>query len=345
MMQKEGGVYTTPCIVNGLKLRFIFDTGASNVSISLSEAAFMIKNGYLDKADLHGSSYSQIANGDIVANTTINIKELEIGGIKLYNVEANVIHELSAPLLLGQSAIQKLGKIQMEGNELVIMNSDSPSSDKACTEARELVHKADKYYLDKLFNLSSDSYQKAYDLCPNALGCIGIYFLGQAYYSINNFQSAIKFLGKATNCEFENEFSEFNFWIYLNLGESFLETKEYNNSILNTEKALSYASDDESKSSCYFNLARIYFEMKEYDEAVKYQELNIELFLRKLSVTNIDIIQGKVKNKLLGERYWNLSSIYDRLKQQTKSDNYCIKSALCGYESAIDYCKKYGINY
>ncbi|MDO9154051.1 MAG: transposase [Paludibacter sp.] len=28
-MQKEGGVYKIPCIVNGLKLNFIFDTGAS----------------------------------------------------------------------------------------------------------------------------------------------------------------------------------------------------------------------------------------------------------------------------------------------------------------------------
>ena len=44
-MNKHGGVYHVPCKVNGLALDFIFDTGASDVSISLSEAAFMLKNG------------------------------------------------------------------------------------------------------------------------------------------------------------------------------------------------------------------------------------------------------------------------------------------------------------
>jgi aspartyl protease family protein len=39
-MQKDGGVYKVPCTVNGLKLEFIFDTGASVVSISLTEAIF-----------------------------------------------------------------------------------------------------------------------------------------------------------------------------------------------------------------------------------------------------------------------------------------------------------------
>ena len=78
-MKKENGVYTTPCVVNGLRLRFIFDTGASNVSLSLTEAIFMLKNGYLNESDLHGSSYSQIANGDIVENTSVTLNEIEIG--------------------------------------------------------------------------------------------------------------------------------------------------------------------------------------------------------------------------------------------------------------------------
>ena len=33
-MEKEGGVYTIPCTLNGIKLKFIFDTGASGVSLS-----------------------------------------------------------------------------------------------------------------------------------------------------------------------------------------------------------------------------------------------------------------------------------------------------------------------
>ncbi len=123
IMQKEGGVYTVPCKVNGLPLKFIFDTGASNVTISLTEAVFMIKNGYLDKNDIYGSSYSQLANGEITENTEILLKEIEIKGLKLYNVRASIVHELNAPLLLGQSAIEKLGKIQLNGNELIVMSN------------------------------------------------------------------------------------------------------------------------------------------------------------------------------------------------------------------------------
>ena len=37
-MQEENGVYKIPCEVNGLRMNFIFDTGASNVCISLREA-------------------------------------------------------------------------------------------------------------------------------------------------------------------------------------------------------------------------------------------------------------------------------------------------------------------
>lgn len=121
-MQKEVGVYTIPCVVNGLKLRFIFDTGASNVCISLTEATFMLKNGYLDANDVVGNGKSQIADGSLVENTHIILRQIEIGGMKFDNVDAVVMNNIQAPLLLGQSAIQKLGAVQILGDELIILN-------------------------------------------------------------------------------------------------------------------------------------------------------------------------------------------------------------------------------
>jgi clan AA aspartic protease (TIGR02281 family) len=128
-MKKEGGIYTVPCKVNDLNLRFVFDTGASSVCISLSEAVFMFKNGYLDSSDIVGSSSSTIADGSLVENTRIILREIEVGGLKLYNVNAVVMHNLEAPLLLGQSAIQKLGTVQVQGDELIILNgkADRPA--------------------------------------------------------------------------------------------------------------------------------------------------------------------------------------------------------------------------
>lgn len=113
-MEKLNGVYVMPCKVNGLSLKFIFDTGASDVSISLTEALFMLKNGYLSENDLIGTEYYRIANGDIEEGTKIVLKTIEIGKLKLYNVKASIVHNLSAPLLLGQSALSKLGKIEFD---------------------------------------------------------------------------------------------------------------------------------------------------------------------------------------------------------------------------------------
>jgi clan AA aspartic protease (TIGR02281 family) len=121
LMEKKGGVYLVPCKINGLPLNFIFDTGASDVSISLTEALFMLKDGkYLKKEDIGDDVYHGLANGDVAIGTKLNLREIEFGGLKLYNVEASIVHELSAPLLLGQSVISRLGKIEMDGNELVI---------------------------------------------------------------------------------------------------------------------------------------------------------------------------------------------------------------------------------
>ena len=125
-MQKEkGGTYIIAGKVNGLDLNFIFDTGASDVCISSAEAIYMLKNGYLQETDIIGSSFSQIANGDIIENTRIILREIEVGGVVIHNVSASVVHNLNAPLLFGQSAIQKLGPIQLDDNLLIIKNGIS----------------------------------------------------------------------------------------------------------------------------------------------------------------------------------------------------------------------------
>ena len=121
-MEREGGVYFLPCTINGVGLRFVFDTGANTVTISLTEAMFMLKNGYLDKDDIIGTSYAQLANGEVTENTKIILRKVEIGGIVLEDITASIVHELDAPLLLGQSVIERLGPIQINGRELIILD-------------------------------------------------------------------------------------------------------------------------------------------------------------------------------------------------------------------------------
>ena len=129
-MEKSGGIYLIPCKVNGLPLKFIFDTGASDVSISLTEALFMLKNGYLKESDIKGTVYYSIANGEIEEGTKINIQKIEVGKQTLYNVEASIVHSTEAPLLFGQSAMERFGKFTMDysNSNLIIGGSSNTSS-------------------------------------------------------------------------------------------------------------------------------------------------------------------------------------------------------------------------
>ena len=117
------GVYEVPCTINGLPLKFIFDTGASTVTISSVEASFMLKNGYLKEADIKGKEYYSTATGEIHEGTTIRLREIKIGDSVLRNVEASVTHHQQAPLLLGQSVLERFGTITIDNiNSKLIIN-------------------------------------------------------------------------------------------------------------------------------------------------------------------------------------------------------------------------------
>lgn len=113
-MKRHGNVFILPCKVNGLILKMIFDTGADDVSISLTDAQFMMKNGYLSKSDIVGTQSYKTANGDIAEGTKIIIRKITFAGLELTNIEATIMPNGDAPLLLGQSAIRKLGKILLD---------------------------------------------------------------------------------------------------------------------------------------------------------------------------------------------------------------------------------------
>ena len=122
----EGGCVSVKCSINDLPLSFIFDTGASTVSLSQVEANFMLKNGYLKPDDIVGSGHFVDANGDISEGTIVNIREVDFGGLKLNNVRASVVRNQKAPLLLGQTVLGRLGSIQIDNpaKKLIITPSN-----------------------------------------------------------------------------------------------------------------------------------------------------------------------------------------------------------------------------
>lgn len=108
------------CTINELPLYFIFDTGASDVSLSQVEATFMMKNGYVSNKDVVGNAYFSDAVGNVNVGTIINLKSVNFGGLKLTNVKASVVQNQKAPLLLGQSVLGRLGRIEIDNAKNVL---------------------------------------------------------------------------------------------------------------------------------------------------------------------------------------------------------------------------------
>ena len=125
---KEDGICKVKCQINGLPLHFVFDTGASDVTISLVEANFMMKNGYLTDNDVIGSERYVDANGDISVGTVINLKSVDFGDFNLKNVRASVVRNQKAPLLLGQSVLGRLGRIEIDNRSQVLRISNPGES-------------------------------------------------------------------------------------------------------------------------------------------------------------------------------------------------------------------------
>lgn len=123
---QKSGVCKVKCAINGLPLHFIFDTGATDVSISSVEATFMAKNDFLSSSDIIGKQNYQTADGNITEGTVINLKDVKLGSLHLNNIKASVVRNQAAPLLLGQSVLSKLGKIEIDNTKKVLRITHKP---------------------------------------------------------------------------------------------------------------------------------------------------------------------------------------------------------------------------
>lgn len=211
-MEKHGNVYYIPGKVNGLPMKFIFDTGASNVCLSLTEAIFMLKNGYIKESDLGDKSFSQIADGNIVENTKVILRNIEIGGITINNVAAVITNSLDAPLLLGQSAIQKLGPIQLDGNMLVIANGKNfPSEEMAMKLYKQAYQQVEAKEYNKAIESSLEGIKNTNDTKLLA----SLYDnLGTAYYLNGDKEKAIESLNHALENDMNNVQARYNLGVY-----------------------------------------------------------------------------------------------------------------------------------
>ncbi|MCW5914916.1 MAG: retroviral-like aspartic protease family protein [Chitinophagaceae bacterium] len=109
-LKKSGGVYEVPVELNGvLKIDFIFDSGASDVSISPDVALTLIKTGTIKESDWLPGAYYKFADGTTAKSMRFKLKSVKIGDKVVYDVTCSISNSLDAPMLLGQSVLSKFG--------------------------------------------------------------------------------------------------------------------------------------------------------------------------------------------------------------------------------------------
>ncbi|TGX99711.1 hypothetical protein E5355_17270 [Bacteroides muris (ex Afrizal et al. 2022)] len=52
--------------------------------------------------------------------TVVNLRNVDLGGLELNNIKTSIVKNQKAPLLLGQSVLSRLGKIEIDNGKRVL---------------------------------------------------------------------------------------------------------------------------------------------------------------------------------------------------------------------------------
>ena len=348
LLTKQNGVYTIPCSINGVKRSLVFDTGASTVTISMQLAELLYRQGKLSDSDIKGYGRSQTASGHIVDNMAIVLKDIEISGLHLKNVDAVVIEGQNVPLLLGLSAIQKLGKVTLQGNRLIIDSSILPNSQLAGIrsqieshiengeysaaivslkriESQEAMEERDVFNLAKCYCYSKE-YNKALMYCQQWMGTYKetmplhepdvCYFMGLSYMGLKSHYDADTWFAKAIRL------------ISIDAIERTSREDAYTLSYYYNQKAVNYLEGDAYENS-----------VEAFDIATQYR-------MRYLGKTAEDLCAGRIKDERIGVWLYSISKILAvYLRDEAKAERFTILAALCGNQEAIGVCEYFKLDY
>jgi aspartyl protease family protein len=112
LRRDSSGQFHVDAQVNGESVRFLVDTGADVVALTVEDAeALGLVVGEMQPI-------MQTASG-IGYGAPLMLDEIEVAGTVLHNVQAVVVQDLGVNLL-GQSVLRRLGGVELKGDRMVI---------------------------------------------------------------------------------------------------------------------------------------------------------------------------------------------------------------------------------
>jgi clan AA aspartic protease (TIGR02281 family) len=130
MVSDGGGTFAVPVTINNqLTLKFVVDSGASDVSIPTDVVSTLVRTGTISDADFLGSQTYKLADGSTVPSQRFQIRSLKVGSRTLENVTASIA-PIAGQLLLGQSFLRRFESWSIDnGRSALILNGDPRPSD------------------------------------------------------------------------------------------------------------------------------------------------------------------------------------------------------------------------
>lgn len=279
-MEKEAGVYKVPCQVNGLKMKFIFDTGAANVSISSTYAEMMLENGYLEESDFKGTTQSILADGSVVDNAVVNLRKVEIAGQTINNVNALVVPSQNAPLLLGQSVIQRLGRVSIDGDYLVIHNANIYTED----EIETIYNKAYDLFEHQVYSEALKNFNIVYEFWGDDTNPWVLYSMGICYSNLEDEDSSEICHLKAIELDGGENDEGILCEVYAKLSSRASLKRDFNRSLEYSMLMQKYAITDLQKADAFHSIAGALWRQNKFSESLTYSTKaisNFKLVIRK----------------------------------------------------------------
>jgi clan AA aspartic protease (TIGR02281 family) len=110
-----GGHYLLEVVVNGAPITFLVDTGASDIVLTLEDA----RRVGLDPRTLDYSRRYATANGE-VRGAPVVLRELRVGQLRLFDVDASVNEGPLAVSLLGMEFLARLDGYEVQRGRMIL---------------------------------------------------------------------------------------------------------------------------------------------------------------------------------------------------------------------------------
>ena len=109
-------------IVNGIGMRAVVDEKAKTCAMAVDAAMRLLQVGNLGKNSFKNKEKAFNADGEVLPNQRLQIKELRAGRYALQRIEMTTVEELPADLVLDKASWSKIGsyEIDMDSMQIII---------------------------------------------------------------------------------------------------------------------------------------------------------------------------------------------------------------------------------